>query len=129
VSCHIENDPKEGVIVITGISAAGEELPLTIIGRGKTAKCLAGFQLPVEVWSEISACGWTTSDVMCCYLNQLRKETFPERPLAVILDTDTTHRTEAIRNKAKDLEIELVFIPLAPDARIGCNRSTGAYFV
>jgi hypothetical protein len=49
VPCILENDAKEGVTVIAGITAGGEKLPLTVIGRGKTQKCLQGSHLPAEV--------------------------------------------------------------------------------
>jgi hypothetical protein len=111
VHCYVQNDEKEGVTVIAGITAAGEKLPLTIIGRGKSTRCLAGFQLSPEVWSDRSESGWTTSEIMSRYLRQLRNVLFPEGPVVVILDAYAAHRTEATRETARGLGIELVFIP------------------
>jgi hypothetical protein len=42
VSCHIEKDAKESVIIIAGISVAGTKLPLTITRRGKTGDVSGG---------------------------------------------------------------------------------------
>jgi hypothetical protein len=50
VCYRIENDEKEGITVIAGVDAAGGKLPLTIIGNGKTPRCLSGFNLLPEVW-------------------------------------------------------------------------------
>jgi hypothetical protein len=36
IRCFIDNDAKQGVTVIAGVTLAGEKLPLTIIGKGKT---------------------------------------------------------------------------------------------
>jgi hypothetical protein len=72
VNCMVDNDDKEGVTVIAAIIAVGEKLPLTAIGKGKTDRCIKGYCLPPEIWGEYSESGWTTSDVMCRYLEQLR---------------------------------------------------------
>jgi hypothetical protein len=50
-SVHIivDNDDKQGVIVIAAISAAGDKSPLTVVGKGKTQRCLTGYALPPEV--------------------------------------------------------------------------------
>jgi hypothetical protein len=56
-TCHIENDAKQGVTVIAAIDALGHKLPLTVIGRGKTSRCLAGFNLPDDIWGETSKSG------------------------------------------------------------------------
>jgi hypothetical protein len=42
VQCYIENDDKYGV---TGINAMGNKSPLTVIGKGKTRRCLTRFGL------------------------------------------------------------------------------------
>jgi hypothetical protein len=41
VQCQIDNDEKEGVTAIAAMDAAGGKLPLTVIGKGKTERCLA----------------------------------------------------------------------------------------
>jgi hypothetical protein len=68
VNCHIDNSEKEGVKVITAIEAAGKNLPLTLIGKGKTERCFAGFHVPDEVWETFSQSEWITSEVMPDYL-------------------------------------------------------------
>jgi hypothetical protein len=110
--CNIDNDDKEGVSVIAAINAAGEKLPLTVIGKGKTRRCLAGYQLPETVWVNYSDSGWTTLDIMCRYFADLRRRLFPDgAPVLVILDTYSAHRSEIVREIARLWGIDLVFIP------------------
>jgi hypothetical protein len=91
--------------------AAGKKLPLTVIGKGKTLRCLAGYELGDDVWKAQSESGWTTSDVTCGYFRQLRQKLFPDGPLLVILDTYAAHRSADVRSVAALYGIELVFIP------------------
>ena len=111
VQCRIDNDEKEGVTVIAAVDSTGKKLPLTVIGKGKTERCLAGYHLPPEVRTCTSESGWTTTDVMCAYFAMLRRELFPHGPLVVILDTYSAHRAQVVREVAQLWGIELVFIP------------------
>jgi hypothetical protein len=49
VNCHIGNSEKQGVTAIAAITAAGEKSPLTVIGKGKTNRCLQAYGLPEDV--------------------------------------------------------------------------------
>jgi hypothetical protein len=49
VQCQIDNDEKEGVTVIAAVDAAGGKLPLTVIGKGTSERCLKRYELPREV--------------------------------------------------------------------------------
>jgi hypothetical protein len=73
VACTVDDSEKEGVIVIAGIDAAGTKLPLTVIVKGKTKRCLTALELPPEGWNLTSPSGWTTTDVMCNYCRLLRE--------------------------------------------------------
>jgi hypothetical protein len=48
VCCRIEKDEKAGIALIRGGDLVGAKLPLTIIGKGKTPRCLSTFNLPPE---------------------------------------------------------------------------------
>jgi hypothetical protein len=111
VPCIIDNDEKEGITVIAAIDAAGSKLPLTIIGKGKTPRCLAALNLPAAVWTATSISGWTNSEVMCRYFELLRVHLDPDGPLVLVLDTYSAHRAEAVRAAAAIWNIELLFIP------------------
>jgi hypothetical protein len=111
VHCQIENDEKQGVTVIAAVDANGRKLPLTVVGKGKTQCCLAGYELPAEVRSCVSESGWTTNDVMCRYFSFLRGELFPDGPIVLVLDVYAAHRSRAVREIAELWGIKLVFIP------------------
>jgi hypothetical protein len=111
VPCIIDNDEKEGITVIAAIDAAGSKLPLTIIGKGKTPRCLAALNLRAAVWTATSISGWTNSEVMCRYFELLRVHLDPDGPLVLVLDTYSAHRAEAVRAAAAIWNIELLFIP------------------
>jgi hypothetical protein len=111
VSCILDDNEKEGVTVIAGIDAAGMKLPLTVIGKGKTRRCLAALNLPPEVWSLTSPSGWTTTDVMSNYFRLLREQLYPSGPLVVLLDTFAAHRALTTRAAADHWGVELIFIP------------------
>jgi hypothetical protein len=112
VTCYISNDEKDGVTVIAAIDAAGNKLPLTVVGKGKTPRCLGSYCLPPAVWGLVSESGWTTTQVMVQWLSALRQNLFPDdRPVAVILDTYAAHRCQEVRTAASNLNIELIFIP------------------
>ena len=110
MSCLIDNNEKEGVTAIASVDATGRKLPLTILGKGKTPRCLTAMHLPPEVWTATSQSGWTTSDVMCRYFQLLREHLYPTGPLIVLLDTYAAHRAAVTREAAARLQIELVFI-------------------
>ena len=112
VTCHLYNDEKEGVTVIAAITAAGDKLPLTIVGKGKTPRCLAGYCMPQGVWGLISLSGWTTADVMKAWLNELRDKVYPDNaPVLLIMDTYAAHRGDEVRGHALALNIDVEFIP------------------
>jgi hypothetical protein len=111
VSCKIENDEKFGVTAIAAVDALGTKHPLTVIAKGKTARCLAGYQLPSFVWGMTSESGWMTTDVMCQYLRRLQNECYPSGPLCVILDVYAAHRAPEVIRIAETYGWELVFIP------------------
>jgi hypothetical protein len=111
VPCTIEKNEKEGITVIAAVDAAGNKLPLTIIGKWKTPRCLAAMDLPTNVWTSVSTTGCTNSEVMCTYLALLRMRAYPDGRLVVMLDTYSAHRAQVVREAAERHGIELLFIP------------------
>lgn len=113
VNCAISNDIREGVTVLATVTAAGEKLPLMILGKGTTQRCLKGFDLTATdpIWGAYSKSGWTTEAVMLQYLKHLRDFLGHGERICLILDTYAAHRTASVKQKAEELNIELLFIP------------------
>jgi hypothetical protein len=110
IQCMIQNNDKEGVTAIAGIDYAGNKLPLMVIGKGKTPKCLKNLAIPDRIWSDFSPSGWTTIAIMCRYFDRLRT-IYPDGNLVVMLDTYSAHRSEIVKEYARGLNIRLLFIP------------------
>jgi hypothetical protein len=100
LNVQIDNDDKEALTAI----AAGNEFPLTIVGKEKTKRGFTRFQPPGDVWETFSESGWTTFDVMRKYVMQ--QAVFSDRPILLIVNTYTAHRSAEVRAVARDLEIE-----------------------
>jgi hypothetical protein len=84
VRVTVDDDAKDGVIAIGAVDAAGGKLPLTVVGKGKTLRCLKRDEPPPEVGKLQSNSGWTTSDVICQYLQDLRDNHSPDGPLVMV---------------------------------------------
>ena len=109
INCYIGNDPKDGVTVLATIDANGIKWPLMIVGKGKTKRCLKGYELGDDVWTSYSDSGWTKENVVLEYMKKIKERI--NGPCCLIMDTYKAHLTQAVREKAKELEIELLFVP------------------
>ena len=109
VNCRITNDLKEGVTVLATVSKARAKLPLMVLGKGKTDRCLKSYSFDRNTWTYHSPSGWTTETVMLHYLEVLHEHV--NHPCALVLDTYAAHRTASVRARAQELGIDLIFIP------------------
>ena len=111
VTIDINGSEKEGLTVLATIGADGSKLPLFFIASGKTARVEASQVRPqTGDWVTHTVSGWQTSESFQLYLLHLR-ELFCDDPLDLILDVHSSHRTEEVRNLARNLEINLHYIP------------------
>jgi hypothetical protein len=113
---------QEGITVIVTLDTAGNKLPLKIIGKGETLRCLVVMQLPQDVWMSFSLPTWTNSEVMSSYFGFLWTDMYPNGLLIVKCDTDSVHRTQVVRTAAKKYGIELFSFRL--DALTTCSFLT-----
>jgi hypothetical protein len=111
ISSIIDETEKKGITVITGIEASGAKLPLTVVGNGKTQRCLVALNHPPGVWSVTSPTRCSTSDVVCNYQRLLRQHLYPTGPLIVLLDTFAAHRAMITKAVAEEWGIDLISIP------------------
>jgi hypothetical protein len=66
------------VAVIAAIIMDGVKLPLTIIGKGKTLRCLVGSKLPMCVDRDFSLSGRINTNLMCRYLHRQQSTQFSD---------------------------------------------------
>jgi hypothetical protein len=112
VPCYINNDENEGITVLATVDASARKLRLPAMRKEKTPCCLKNYTLPDDVWTIFSESGSLKRDIIHQYLTKLRHNLCPDRPLALLMDTDSAHRGQPIKDHVQNLEIRLVFIPL-----------------
>ena len=111
VSLDISGSEKDGLTVLATIAADGTKLPLFFIAQGKTVRVEETQVGPEPTdWVTHTESGWQTSQSFSLYLMHLR-ETFGDQPLHLLLDMHSSHRTEIVKELAKNLDVSLHFIP------------------
>jgi hypothetical protein len=117
VVAKVNGNHKKSFTALAAISAGGDKLPLYMLAKGKTARCHKQIIAHGENQIFHSESGWCTKDVMNDYLLFLRHHMVSEMGLGVtqhftlIIDVFQSHIKGIIIPLAKDLMIELIFIP------------------
>lgn len=88
-----------------------EKLPLILLAKGKTDACCSKFRAAKRAEAWPSKNGWVDEQIMIQYLNWLHTECADRKPCALVLDCYKAHRTDAVKEVAKDLGIELIYVP------------------
>jgi hypothetical protein len=107
---------KERLTVHATIRANGTKLPLLFIAEGKT-HVVEETQIGDigEHWKAHTKTGWQTQESFLIYLELLRgyirDGASGEDRIYLIIDLYKAHMTEAVRQRAHELNIELIFIP------------------
>ena len=111
VTLNCQGNDKDCLTVLASITANGGKLPLYFLATGKTPRVM-GSQLGDTYghWQNFSESGWQTSQTFQEYLMHLR-ELYGEKRVHLILDLHSSHRTEEVKKLAKELGIDLWFIP------------------
>lgn len=116
---------KETLTVIATIDADGGKYPIWVIAKGKTAKCEEKFRNDIRLRHFIRAGklivghsekGWATADLMKGYLKWLDREVTEERLKYLLWDLHSSHRDEAVKSCARQLNTHLSFIPAGQTA-------------
>jgi hypothetical protein len=106
-----ESDTGDGCI-----SAAGEKLPFWILTKGKTDLSHAKFNAPQGVIIRHTVSGWTNEEMMVQFLEWLLGRA-SEQPCLLVLDVYPAHRTVRLQEWARELRIELLFVPAGGTSR------------
>jgi hypothetical protein len=98
------------------ISAAGDKLPLSVVIRGKTPRCLRKIterasSTVKKVKLYFATKGWTTEDVMLKWLQEVVQPYTASRPAALVLDSFKSHFTPAVQEYAASIHLELIQVP------------------
>ena len=101
---------KQRLTAFGSITCDGKKLPLWVLAKGKTERCLEKLGNHPEVVMRYSENVWTTESVMIDYLRWLHQQ-LDERPACLILDVYPSHRTAAVQELANELDIELLYVP------------------
>lgn len=88
-----------------------EKFPLILLGKGKTDACCAKFRAGKKAEAWPSKKGWVDEEIMIQYLNWLHDNVSLGKPCALVLDCYKAHRTDAVKEEADNLGIELIFVP------------------
>lgn len=107
--------PKESFTAIITISKANDVLPAWFVAKGTTEACEKAQFGDESLFADDevlthSKNGWCTEQTMLEYLQWLSKYN-QGKNIALILDVYRAHRTEAVKNRARELNIELVYVP------------------
>jgi hypothetical protein len=112
VSVDLDVGGKDGITVLASVTADYEKLPVFLIAKGQTSRvektqlgthegCIATHSLST----------WTTVDTFHEYLQWLRNTCTDPNPIHLILDSCSVHRSRETKTYAKELNIEVHFIP------------------
>jgi hypothetical protein len=98
------------------ISAAGDKLPLCVVVKGKTQRCLKRIVTDAspplqQVRFYYSQKGWVNADIMQQWLHDVAQPYTHSSPAALILDSYTSHFTPEVRDAAAAMHLELIQVP------------------
>jgi hypothetical protein len=117
VLSQFDCDTLKGFTAIAGITAAASKLPVWIVVKGKSPKCLLkfrDFQAQALHQGNLivvpSPNGWVDQDIAEVYLHWLCRW-MPESGLTVVWDAFAMHRAERVKTFAAAKGIQLVFVP------------------
>jgi hypothetical protein len=101
---------KESYTAYGCISAAGTKMPFWILAKGKTDLCHTKFNAPHNVIVRHTQSGRTNEEMMLEYLQWLSNQAQGE-PILLVLDVYPAHRRPRVRQRAGELDIELLEVP------------------
>jgi hypothetical protein len=120
VKLYHRMNEKQNFTAVASITAANEKLPMQFIAKGKTRRADRGFGEVGENPTTHTLSGWSTVASFKIYLKWLREykdygakkaDGSYVHDLILLLDIYKVHKTEEVRELARKLQIELVFIP------------------
>lgn len=96
-----------------GTCTKEQTYPLIIIAAGLTDRSCEKFKVrgDTQVWPSENLKGWMNEDIMIHYLDYLHHNWAEKEPCALLLDCFKAHCTKKVREYARRLFIELIYVP------------------
>ena len=116
VKIETSGSEKKSFSAIGTVSMDGKKLPVWIIVKGKTRRCLVKMG-HVDAELTFSENGWSTKDVMIKYLQWLSERSDGE-PCCLVWDVYKAHLVDEVWQCANNLDIHIITVPA---------NGTGAY--
>ena len=116
VKLNSSNNEKLSVTAIGAINAEGAKLPLWVLRKGKTMRCVQKHDVFDDIIMHNSENGWSTETVMVDFLKSVHVHAGGE-PCCVIWDVYPSHRSELVCKTAAELFIELLYVPAGATSR------------
>ena len=113
ISINVLDSDKDRISVMASITSHNEKLPLFIIGKGECieeAEEQLGEMLYENTFT-FSTKSYMNSECFCQYLEFLRSQYKQNQIINLVLDSYSSHTSKAAIQKAKSLNIKLIFIP------------------
>lgn len=107
-----DTSDKTGFTAVFTVNGAGNFLKPIVIIKGKTKRCLNKIKVEKRnnIELEFSESGWINLKIMEMILREINNIA-ENKNSVLILDTYSVHCCESIRETAKKLNIELIYVP------------------
>ena len=115
------NDKRQITLLLT-VTKAGTLLPPQLIYSGKTSKCLPATRFPSDWDPTLTSNHWSNEESMLRYIDNIilpyisrRREELqlPDQKALVVMDYYAAHRTDSLKQKLIDNNIEYHYVPAA----------------
>ena len=102
---------KNGITTMPVVSAAGDKLPMQVVVKGTTNRCVRNRHLPDDMAGDYSPTGWQTEESFIRYIKQHIIPYFNGVSSCLVVDKFSAHMTDAVKKLCDDSDIELLFVP------------------
>jgi hypothetical protein len=111
---NVDCDLKKGMTAACIVSASGRRLPVSVITKGKTQRCLkklgAG-RYPNDVVAKYTANGWMTSKMLCEIITDVIVPYCDGHSCALIIDQARSHMADEVKDACAKASIKLIYVP------------------
>ena len=107
---HRISSVKDIITAIATIRANGDKLPLTIVAKGTTPRCVKNLDLPDDIRRAFTPSGKVNEEIAMQHIEQI-SEWSKKEPAALVWDSYGAHTTENVYDCAFAHKVRLVIVP------------------